>query len=102
MSYKTGETPQKNDEVMGEIEGQPGRGRVMAVLAPDKVRVARRGAYQGPHEPLTIEFHDLPTPGLSLIYRPEAKANPLPKQTSDRREPTKAAPKKAAAEAAKK
>lgn len=73
MAYKTGETPQKDDEILGKHEGAGARGRVMAVLADDQVRISRRAAYAGAGEPLQVEFLDLPASDFSLIYRPKPK-----------------------------
>lgn len=70
MSYKTGETPQKNDEILGEIDGKAARGRVLAVRENGDVLVTRRAPYQGTTKPLAYVHEEVPAAGLSLVYRP--------------------------------
>lgn len=70
MDYKSGEGPQINDEVLGEIDGRPARGRVLAVRANGNVLVTRRAAYSGSAKPLVAEHHEVPAENFSLVYRP--------------------------------
>lgn len=70
MTYKSGETPQKNDEVLGQIDGAPARGRVLAVRENGDVLVTRRAAYSGPKKPLVAEHREVPAADMSLVYRP--------------------------------
>ncbi len=73
MTYKSGEVPQKNDEVLGSIDGAPARGRVLAVRENGDVLVTRRAPYKGPHEPIASEHHEVPSHEFSLVLRPAAK-----------------------------
>lgn len=77
MNYKTGEVPQPKDEVLGDVDGKPARGRVVAVREK-VVTVTRRAAYTGPQNPLAAEHVDVDPAALSLIYRPIPKGAPLP------------------------
>ncbi len=70
MSYKSGETPQKNDEVMGEIDGKAARGRVLAVRENGDGLVTRRAPYAGTDKPLAVEHVEVPAARLTLVYRP--------------------------------
>ncbi len=74
MTYKLGGTPEKNDEVMGLIDGKPARGRVLAVRENGNVLVTRRAPYKGPDKPLAAEHVEVPASELTLIYRPMNRA----------------------------
>lgn len=74
MSYKTGEAPQKNDEVLGEVEGKRARGRVLAVRENGNVLITRRAPYEGNTKPLASVHEEVPAADLSLIYRPMGQA----------------------------
>lgn len=77
MNYKDGKLePQKNDEVLGELEGKPARGRVLAVREKT-VLITRRAAYAGPGQPLSAEHAEVDPAGLTLVYRPLPKG-PVP------------------------
>lgn len=77
MDYQTGEKPQVNDEVLGEIDGKPARGRVLAVRESGRVLVSRRAAYQGHTAPLVAERHEVDPGSLKLVYRPRRPGQPL-------------------------
>lgn len=96
MSYKTGQEPQVNDEVMGQIEGAPARGRVIAVRDTGYVLVTRRAPYSGPTKPLTSIHTEVKAEELALVYRPlrPEAGQPTPSP--------KSAPRKAAAKVADK
>lgn len=70
MNYKSGEAPQARDEVMGDIDGKPARGRVLAVRANGDVLVTRRAVYSGHTKPLVAEHQEVPAKNFYLIYRP--------------------------------
>ncbi len=70
LTYKDGKTePQKNDEVLGSLDGKPARGRVL-VVREKTVLVTRRAAYQGPGQPLAAEHAEMDPDELELVYRP--------------------------------
>jgi hypothetical protein len=70
LTYKDGKlVPQKNDEVLGELDGKPARGRVLAVRE-ETVLITRRAPYAGPGQPLASEHAEVDPAGLSLVYRP--------------------------------
>jgi hypothetical protein len=70
LTYKDGKLePQKNDEVMGELEGKPARGRVL-VVREKTVLVTRRAPYAGPGQPLASEHAEVDPSTLTLVYRP--------------------------------
>jgi hypothetical protein len=89
MTYKSGETPQVGDSVMGPMAGALGRGVVARVLpgdekTPSRVQVRRRAPYAGLRAPLGLQHDEVDQADLELVYRkaglpgpeaaPEAKA----------------------------
>lgn len=78
MTYKSGETPQKNDEVLGQIDGLPARGRVLAVRKNGDVLVTRRAPYEGPAKPLGAVQDEAPADQFVLVYRKPSAAPGAP------------------------
>lgn len=96
MNYKTGETPQIDDEISGQVDGLPARGRVRAVRENGDVLITRRAAYAGKDKPLASEGVEVPADGLTLVYRHISKA------TAPAAKPAKATKKAASSGAAAK
>lgn len=78
MKYKSGETPQKNDEVMGEVAKLPARGRVLAVRENGDILLERRAPYEGNTKPLAFIHDEVPAEDFKLVYRP-VEAPPVAK-----------------------
>lgn len=69
MTYKSGETPQVGDSVMGAVEGAVVRGLVARVGNEPNFLLQRRADYAGPAQAPQFQFAEVPAADFTLVYR---------------------------------